>query len=223
MHRKLLALLVCVHYPQILLESTMPRCNELNSETLTAAVFGDGYNYCWHAPDHSMRLSSGPLEAIKHLRLSSATPATSSETYGLDFVRCSSLHNAIIRHQWQDSGYELDGLPITTWWQRSEYTSQLDKVGKYLPGSLIEFSKLALQPEGYPEHPNRTHAGLFFYIAPCLASPEQAWHEVDSDIGEIERVALYLTDTEISDITMDGVMWFWGSARYERSIADVGI
>lgn len=151
----------------------------------------------------SIRLSSTPLEAVIHLKVSLASPTTSSEAHGLDSVRCSSLHNAIVKHQWQASGYELSDLPTTTWWQRPEYASKLDEVERYLPDSLVEFWNLALHPG---ERPGNAQVGCFFYIAPCLASPEDLWYEVHSDMSEIERVALYLTDTEISDETMDGVM-----------------
>lgn len=46
---------------------------------------------------------SSPLEDVKHLKVSDINLPTSSPD-GLDFDRCSALHNAIVKHQWQASG-----------------------------------------------------------------------------------------------------------------------
>ena len=91
------------------------------------------------------KLTSEPLEAVRHLRVSDNNPETSTDE-GLDFERCSALHNAIVKHAWHAEGYDLADLPTTTCWQRPDYAPRLDEVQKHLPESLIEFLKRALSP-----------------------------------------------------------------------------
>jgi hypothetical protein len=83
----------------------------------------------------------------------------------------------------------------------------LDELQKHFPESLIEFLKRALSPAA-EELPDSSRY-YFFYLAQGLFSPESLWFEVGEDEGEmgrIERVALYLTDTFTSDETLDGIM-----------------
>jgi hypothetical protein len=63
---------------------------------------------------HPVRLTSEPLEAVRHLRVDSKNLETSTND-GLDFERCSALHNAIVKHAWQAEGYHLADLLTTTW------------------------------------------------------------------------------------------------------------
>lgn len=169
------------------------------------------------------RLISEPIEAIQHLKVSFDNPETSTND-GLDFERCSALHNAIVRHAWQAQGYDLADLPSTTWWQRYDYAHRLDEVQEHLPESLIEFLKRAICPAD-GELPDGS-GSRFFFLSDCLSSPDMLWSDslwygVDQAQGEadgptqssssnstreIDRIALYLTDYSISDETLDGMM-----------------
>ena len=97
----------------------------------------------WNSPNscHSIRLSLQPIEAIQHLKVSFDNPETSTDD-GLDFERCSALHNAIVRHAWQVQGYDLAHLLSTTWWQRQDCAHARDGIQEQLPESLIEPSQL---------------------------------------------------------------------------------
>jgi GAF domain-containing protein len=123
---------------------------------------------------------------VRHFRVNSNDPETSTNE-GLDFERCSALHNAIVKHAWQAEGYDPADLPSTTWWQRSDYAPGLDELQKHFPESLIEFLKRALSPaaEGLADS-SRYH---FFYLAQGLA---KSW--VDHYQHEVGPVAcgLYL-------------------------------
>jgi hypothetical protein len=152
------------------------------------------------------RLTSEPLEAVRHLKVSIDNPETSTNG-GLDFERCSALHNAIVKHARQAEGYDPADLSSTTWWQRSDYAPRLHELQQHFPESLIEFLKRALSPaaEDLPDS-LRYH---FFYLAEGLSRPEALWSEVgenEGEMGRIERVALYLADTFTSDETLDGIV-----------------
>lgn len=60
------------------------------------------------------RLSSQPIEAIQHLKVSFENPETSTDG-GMDSERCSALHITTVKHAWQAQGYDL---PLTIWWQK---------------------------------------------------------------------------------------------------------
>jgi len=152
------------------------------------------------------RLTSEPLEAVRHLRVSINTPETSTNDE-LDFERCSALHNAIVKHAWQAEGYDLADLPSTTWWQRQDYAPKLDELQEHLPESLINFLKRALSPAA-KQLPDSSRY-YFFYLSDGLANPDALWREVgepEGEMGGIERVALYLTDTHTSYHTLDAIM-----------------
>jgi len=155
---------------------------------------------------HPVRLTSEPLEAVRHLRVDSNNLETSTND-GLDFERCSALHNAIVKHAWQAEGYHLADLPTATWWQRPDYAPRLDELQEYLPESLVEFLKraLSLAAEELPD----SSRYYFFYLSDCLSHPDSLWYEVgepEGEMGGIERVALYLTDTDTSNETLDGIL-----------------
>jgi hypothetical protein len=46
-----------------------------------------------------------------------------------------------------------------------------------------------------------------FYISRGLATPQALWGELREDIGDSDRIALYLTDYEISDPSIDGIVY----------------
>lgn len=162
-------------------------------------------------PDHLgsndlTRVSSEALEAVRHLRVSTIKPETSTKD-SLDFERCSALHNAIVRHAWQAQGYDLADLPTTTWWQRPDHASRLHELQQHLPESLIGFLKRALSPAA-EELPDASRY-YFFYLADGLADPDSLCSEVgqpEGEMGGFQRIALYLTDTYTSDETLDAIV-----------------
>jgi hypothetical protein len=104
--------------------------SELHAETMDFNL--DRLDSCRPA-----RLTSEPLEAVRHLRVSIDNPETSTNE-GLDFERCSALHNAIVEHAWQAEGCDLADLPTTTWWRRSDHTPRLVEFGKSSPRALLD-------------------------------------------------------------------------------------
>jgi hypothetical protein len=173
--------------------------SEIHAETMATNL--DPSDSC-----HSARLTSEPLEAIQHYNVSIDNPETSTND-GLDFERCSALHNAIVKHAWQAEGHDLADLPTTTWWQRSDCAPRLGEVQKELPKSLVEFLKRALSPAA-EELPDSSRF-YFFYLSDCLAGPDSLWYEVgepEGEMGGIERVALYLTDPDTGEDTLAGIM-----------------
>jgi hypothetical protein len=155
-------------------------------------------------PERPLRLAAKLLEDIKHLKVSNSNPPTSTNE-ALDVDRCSALHNAIIKYQWEASGRDLAALSQKTWWDSEQFADQLDEVGKNLPECLVEFLQRALHPKTHlaPDIP----AGNMFYLSPGLAAPQTLWRELGEEMGDGYRVALYLTDYEISDPTIDGIVY----------------
>jgi len=145
-----------------------------------------------------------PLEDVKHLKVSDSNLPTSSPE-GLDFDRCSALHNAIVKHQWQAGGNDPDTLPATTWWQSPRFAAHLNNLSKHLPDSLVKFLQRTLHPNGNlaADEP----AGNMFYLIRGLATPDTLWSELGEDMGDGDRIALYLTDYEISDPSIDGIVY----------------
>jgi hypothetical protein len=132
--------------------------------------------------NHPSRLTSEPLEALRHLKVSLDNPETSTND-GLDSERCSALHNVIVKHAWQAEGYDLAELPTTTWWHRPDYSPRLDELQKLLPASLVEFLKQALTPPrtSYSTAPGITSstyplALLLFHTTPESMHPH--WIQV---------------------------------------------
>jgi hypothetical protein len=147
---------------------------------------------------------SSPLEDVKHLKVSDINLSTSSPG-GLDFDRCSALHNAIVKHQWQASGHDPATLPTMTWWQSPRFAAHLEDLSKYLPECLVKFFQRALHPES--NLASNEFAGNMFYPSRGLATPDTLWGELREDMGNGDRVALYLTDYEISDPSIDGIVY----------------
>lgn len=147
-------------------------------------------------PDQLSRPAAKSLEDIKHLKVGNSNPPTSTNE-ALDVDRCSALHNAIIKHQWQASGRDLAALPQKTWWDSEQFADQLDSVGKNLPECLVEFLQRALHPRTHLD-PD-TLAGNMFYLSLGLAAPQTLWRELGEEMGDGYHVALYLTDYEISE------------------------
>jgi hypothetical protein len=151
------------------------------------------------------RLDSNPLKDVEHLKVSSSNPPTSNED-GLDFERCSILHNAIVKHRWQASGHDLESLlPTTTWWESPRFANDLDAMSENLPECIVKFLQRALHPDGHPTLDAKS--GNMFYLSRGLAGPETFWTELSEEMGDSDHIALYLTDYEISDPSIDGIVY----------------
>jgi hypothetical protein len=178
--------------------------------SFTIAIAGRRSDMSSIPPDSMVptKLVPGPLKDVKHLKVSLSNPGTSSEE-GMDSDRCAALHNAIVKYQWEASGYDLADIPTVTWWQTPEYASHLETMEKVLPESLVRFLKQALHPEYWPDWSNN-----FFHHVQCLGSPEAMWREIGEEIPDDresagDRLALYMVDSEMkfSDETLDGVLY----------------
>lgn len=92
-----------------------------------------------------------------------------------------------------------------TWWQSPRFAAHLDDLSKYLPDCLVKFLQQALHPGSSlgPDEP----LGNTFYLSRGLATPDTLWGELLEDMGDGDRVALYLTDYEISDPSIDGIVY----------------
>lgn len=85
-----------------------------------------------------------------------------SNVDGIDFERCSALHNAIIKHTWSAAGHEISDLPQTTWSQTEYNIPHLAEVESRLHPSVVEFLKLALVVSNLPDEPYENR--FFYYI-----------------------------------------------------------
>ena len=84
------------------------------------------------------------LEEVRNIRVDEAHPPTSNGD-GMDFERCSALHNAIIKHTWSATGHELSDPPQTTWTQTEYSAPHTAEVESRLHPSVVEFLKRAYQ------------------------------------------------------------------------------
>jgi hypothetical protein len=99
------------------------------------------------------------LEEVRNIRVDEGHPPTSNAN-GMDFERCSALHNAIIKHAWSATGHESSDLPQTTWTQTDYNVPHLAEVESRLHSSVVEFLKRALAVSSFPEKPCENR---FFY------------------------------------------------------------
>jgi hypothetical protein len=136
---------------------------------------------------------------IAHLRVNEEQPATSTST-GLDFERCSALHNAIVRYGWLTSGHDLSDLPEHTWWTSCEHDRELAEVEPHLHHSVISFLKRALDQSPFPDEPQHNN---FFYCLGELARPFQLWET--TGLVNSHHITLYLTHDGLGD-TFDGIV-----------------
>lgn len=143
---------------------------------------------------------SNAFSDIAQYRVTEAQPATSSSS-GLDFERCSALHNAIVRYGWTVGGYELTDLSDRTWWASQENESEdLSEVESRFDTSVQEFLKRALNPGDFPDGEENG----FFYTLAGLATPDQLW-EFTGDVNP-DHITIYLTHDGLSD-TLAGVVY----------------
>lgn len=104
---------------------------------------------------------------------------------GMDFERCSALHDAIVRHGWVGRGHDLSDLPNRTYWERWRPTLtpyQSERLQDRLHPTVLAFLQSALElPDFYPGSfmpPN------FFYHLVGLCAPLELFanhEEVEGD------------------------------------------
>lgn len=94
-----------------------------------------------------MIVTSEPLETVKALRHTDDNSPTSTDE-GLDFERCSALHNAIVKHAWVSSGFDLSSLPESTIWSLQAVRRRSFGVfmGGWSYGGLSNVTCLSLDP-----------------------------------------------------------------------------
>jgi hypothetical protein len=148
-------------------------------------------------------ISSFPsLDEVRHFRVDESQPPTSN-AQGMDFERCSALHNAIIKHNWVATGHELSDLPRTTWTELAYNIPHLPEVEDELDGSVFEFLKRAMVVSEFPEQP---HVNRLFYYSDGLSPAEMVffnWEHFRED--GINCVTLYLAGEWNMD-SRDGIV-----------------
>jgi hypothetical protein len=129
------------------------------------------------------------LEEVRNLRVDEAHPPTSNAN-GMDFERCSALHNAIIKHAWSATGHELSDLPQTTWTQTEYNAPHLAEVESRLHSSVFAFLKRALALSSFPGKPCENR---FFYYCDDLSPAGIMFDDYESFRGDgVNRITLYL-------------------------------
>ncbi|GAB7334304.1 hypothetical protein MBLNU13_g06334t1 [Cladosporium sp. NU13] len=143
--------------------------------------------------DHDFSPRSIPsfpfLEQVRNFRVDGAHPPTSNAD-GMDFERCSALHNAIIKHTWSATGHEPSDLPQTTWTQIEYNVPHLAEVESRLHLSVVEFLKRALAVSSFPDEPCENR---FFYYCDDLSPAEIMFDDygIYREDGA-NRITLYL-------------------------------
>ena len=125
------------------------------------------------------------LEEVAHLRVTESNPPSSSDNNGLDYERCSALHNAIVKHGWRASGHSVAEMPQSTWWQSAHNAPYLTDVQQKLHPSLVEFLRRAIDITPFTDNPD---SNSLFYYCNALAHPD---HSYLYEQGEEDLVALY--------------------------------
>ena len=130
------------------------------------------------------------LEEVRNLRVDEAHPPTSNAN-GMDFERCSALHNAIIKHTWSATGHELSDLPQITWTQIEYHIPHLAEVESRLHSSVFEFLKRALAVSNFPDKPCENR---FFYYCDDLTPAGIMFDDYRSCREDgVNRITLYLS------------------------------
>ena len=130
------------------------------------------------------------LEEVRNIRVDESHPPTSN-TDGMDFERCSALHNAIIKHAWSATGHELLDLPQTTWTQTEYSAPHTAEVESRLHPSVFEFLKRALAVSYFPDKPCENR---FFYYCDDLSPAVIMFDDYEMYRGGgVNRITLYLS------------------------------
>lgn len=129
------------------------------------------------------------LEEVRTIRVDESHPPTGNAD-GLDFERCSALHNAIIKHAWTATGHELSDLPQTTWTQTEYNVPHLAEVEGRLHPSVFEFLKRALAVSYFPDKPCESR---FFYYCDDLSPAGIMFDDYEMYRGDgVNRITLDL-------------------------------
>lgn len=139
---------------------------------------------------YTMDLAAPPCRSPLNGSKSEYSDATPPKV-GMDFERCSALHNAIVRHGWTARGHDLAGLPNRTYWDRwapilTPY--QLKDLHQRLHPSVLAFLQRALDlPDFYP---GSFQPPVFFYHLVGLGAPLELF--ANHEESEVDRfVTLY--------------------------------
>ena len=103
--------------------------------------------------------------------------------------RCSALHNTIVKHRWQASGHDLATRFAMTRWKPFQFLAQLNATSTFL--AVIKFLQLALHPQSNLA-PHEAMDDVFS-LSCDLTAPRTMRGALGEGMGEIDRVALYLT------------------------------
>lgn len=145
-----------------------------------------------------MIITSEPLEQVRALRTND-NPCTSTNE-GLDFERCSALHNAIVKHAWISYGYDLTEMPEVTIWSLPSTQENLTEMQDRLHPSVQEFLKRSLVPQSFP-HPNNG-TNHFFYFLGGLTGHGTLW-DMTEQFDE-NHLGIYWTGSDFSS-TLTGI------------------
>ncbi|KAK3675911.1 hypothetical protein LTR78_004103 [Recurvomyces mirabilis] len=107
------------------------------------------------------------LAASDGQRVRNNQPPT-SDSNGMDYVRCTVLHNAIVKYGWRASGQHVTEMPMTTWWEAAYDLSLLDQAQQQLDLSVVEFLKRAMMVPSFSDSTDNN----FFHFSPDLRSAD---------------------------------------------------
>lgn len=160
-----------------------------------------------------MSLARTTFTPVDHYRVTREIPCTSSETIGLDFERCSALHNAIVQYGWIASGQRANDYTATSWWEywSAEAPQDLPRLENELHPSISRFLKRAV-PQSALRGNNSQNEQNFFYTVAGLSSPTAIVSLAD-EVGEEELITLYMGHDDLSD-TFHGIMYVLVSSAY---------
>ncbi|KAF2224593.1 hypothetical protein BDZ85DRAFT_104354 [Elsinoe ampelina] len=149
------------------------------------------------------------------MRVSDDNPPSSNASEGLDFERCSKLHNALVRYAWEASGYDLAEMPERTWWEEDENADSLATIETTVHTTVQEYLKRTLMSPRFPEagwdtsfpgYPRASTLNNFHRYAEMLASAREmleGWYSIiANDEFDLRIIGLYSTDPAIAESGM---------------------
>jgi hypothetical protein len=154
-----------------------------------------------------MSLARRIFTPVDHYRVTRDNPSTSSETVGLDFERCSALHNAIVKYGWIASGQSTDDdSPTDSWWKHWSTTAPegLRRLENELRWSILAFLKRTV-PQSVLQRDDSQNEQNFFYTVADLPNPT-AFFSIADGVGEEELITLYIGHDGLSG-TFHGIMY----------------
>lgn len=158
--------------------------------TVLVAILTCALPFLMRIPPHAISqppstiVSSRALDEVRHLRVSSENPETSTNEH-LDYVRCAALHNAIVKHAWEAGGHDPAKTPSRpTWTDESLPPGATER----LHPDLIEFMKRSITLDGTPGTYN------FFHFVGALNRDATLWEWLEG-FGE-GHIALYSSNDD---------------------------